>query len=99
MAAGRICGYPPARAHLAQLVEHFHGKEGVAGSSPAEGSIRLVLGHEIFASLGGAETYLLTVAEHLERLGHEVTVRTRQPGEATTVARDRGLRQRSLKLS
>jgi hypothetical protein len=25
-------------ALLAQLVEHFHGKEGVAGSSPAEGS-------------------------------------------------------------
>jgi hypothetical protein len=24
-------------ALLAQLVEHFHGKEGVAGSSPAEG--------------------------------------------------------------
>src|SRR3712207_8221413 len=30
----------PASSHalLAQLVEHFHGKEGVAGSSPAEGS-------------------------------------------------------------
>src|SRR3954447_15737835 len=26
-------------ALLAQLVEHFHGKEGVAGSSPAEGFI------------------------------------------------------------
>ena len=24
-------------ALLAQLVEHLHGKEGVAGSSPAEG--------------------------------------------------------------
>ncbi len=35
-------GRPPAVAEsppalLAQLVEHFHGKEGVAGSSPAEG--------------------------------------------------------------
>src|SRR6185436_8652445 len=32
--------YPAVRqpALLAQLVEHFHGKEGVAGSSPAEGS-------------------------------------------------------------
>jgi hypothetical protein len=28
-------------ALLAQLVEHFHGKEGVAGSSPAEGSQRV----------------------------------------------------------
>ena len=27
----------PANALLAQLVEHFHGKEGVDGSSPSEG--------------------------------------------------------------
>ena len=32
--ASRICR---SFALLAQLVEHFHGKEGVAGSSPAEG--------------------------------------------------------------
>ena len=25
-------------AHVAQLVEHFHGKEGVSGSSPLVGS-------------------------------------------------------------
>ena len=34
---------PPLRcaslALLAQLVEHFHGKEGVDGSSPSEGSL------------------------------------------------------------
>src|SRR5437588_6984310 len=37
------CRYPPARAHLAQLVEHFHGKEGVDGSSPSVGfSVREV---------------------------------------------------------
>src|SRR5439155_14170948 len=35
--AMRICR---SFALLAQLVEHFHGKEGVAGSSPAEGSPR-----------------------------------------------------------
>jgi hypothetical protein len=29
-------------ARIAQLVEHFHGKEGVAGSSPAPGSFTLV---------------------------------------------------------
>src|SRR6478672_7637355 len=29
----------PASALLAQLVEHFHGKEGVDGSSPSEGSV------------------------------------------------------------
>jgi hypothetical protein len=31
-------GFAVSFALLAQLVEHFHGKEGVAGSSPAEGS-------------------------------------------------------------
>ena len=29
-------------AHVAQLVEHFHGKEGVSGSNPLVGSIRLL---------------------------------------------------------
>ena len=29
--------YSDPRARIAQLVEHFHGKEGVAGSSPAPG--------------------------------------------------------------
>ena len=28
-----------APAQLAQLVEHFHGKEGVVGSSPTLGSL------------------------------------------------------------
>ena len=31
-------GYPTTLALLAQLVEHLHGKEGVDGSSPSEGS-------------------------------------------------------------
>src|SRR5687767_6385227 len=35
---GGFAGSSAVRALLAQLVEHFHGKEGVAGSSPAEGS-------------------------------------------------------------
>ena len=29
----------PSGAGIAQLVEHFHGKEGVAGSSPASSSV------------------------------------------------------------
>jgi hypothetical protein len=35
---GRQIREIPANALLAQLVEHFHGKEGVVGSSPTEGS-------------------------------------------------------------
>ena len=30
-----------SHALLAQLVEHFHGKEGVVGSSPTEGSLAI----------------------------------------------------------
>ena len=37
MAQTPTARYSPPAALLAQLVEHFHGKEGVAGSSPAEG--------------------------------------------------------------
>ena len=33
-----FAGSSAVRALLAQLVEHFHGKEGVVGSSPTEGS-------------------------------------------------------------
>src|SRR5689334_7672141 len=42
----------PAGSHalLAQLVEHFHGKEGVAGSSPAEGSLEAAAYGGFFAA-------------------------------------------------
>jgi hypothetical protein len=35
----RFAGSLKVRALLAQLVEHFHGKEGVGGSSPPEGLV------------------------------------------------------------
>jgi hypothetical protein len=41
--------------------------------------------------LGGSETYLLTVAEQLDRLGHEPVVYTREPGAGAELARDRGI--------
>ncbi len=41
--------------------------------------------------LGGSESYLLTVAEQLDRLGHEVVVYTPEPGGGVAVALDRGL--------
>ena len=42
--------------------------------------------------LGGSESYTLTVAEQLQRLGHDVTIFGVQPGPATEIAQDRGLR-------
>ena len=52
----------------------------------------LVLSAQHLASIGGAETYLLTVAEQLERLGHEVLIHSEELGEMGEEARSRGLR-------
>jgi hypothetical protein len=41
--------------------------------------------------LGGTQTYALTVAEQLQRLGHETTIHTAQGGPLAEVARRRGI--------
>jgi hypothetical protein len=41
---------------------------------------------------GGAVTYAVTVADHLQRLGHDVWLTTPQMGEAAAPARELGLR-------
>ncbi|HEX5982755.1 MAG TPA: hypothetical protein VFY69_00970 [Solirubrobacterales bacterium] len=41
--------------------------------------------------LGGSESYLLTVAEQLDRLGHEVAVYAAEPGRGVEVANERGI--------
>jgi hypothetical protein len=53
--------------------------------------VRLVLATHDFASLGGSETYLLTAAQQLQRLGHEVTIHTVNAGEMTDLARASGV--------
>jgi len=52
--------------------------------------MRLVLGTN-HLGLGGSESYLLTVAEQLDRLGHEPVVYTAEPGAGAEVADERGL--------
>ena len=55
--------------------------------------MHVVIGCESFGPLGGTQTYTLTLAEHLERLGHDVTVVSRDAGgEMTGLARSRGVR-------
>jgi Glycosyltransferase Family 4 len=54
--------------------------------------VELLLGTSSLAGFGGAETYLVTLAEQLQRLGHEVTVHTLEGGETADFARGRGLR-------
>jgi hypothetical protein len=53
--------------------------------------MELVLSAHHFASIGGAETYLLTVAEQLQRLGHGVTLHALELGEMADEAESRGL--------
>src|SRR4051794_27953480 len=45
-----------------------------------------------FAAPGGSETYLLTVAEQLQRLGHEATIFAVDTGQMADFAEDRGIR-------
>ncbi|MDX6674248.1 MAG: hypothetical protein QOH11_1666 [Solirubrobacteraceae bacterium] len=54
--------------------------------------MKLVFSAFRMGAVGGSETYVLTVAEHLQALGHEVTVHATEMGEAAGLARDRGLR-------
>jgi hypothetical protein len=52
--------------------------------------VRLVLATN-HLGLGGSESYLLTVAEQLQRLGHEVAVYSPQAGPGAAVAQERGI--------
>ena len=53
--------------------------------------MRIVLGTHSFANVAGSETYLLTTAEHLQRLGHDVTVHAVETGPVADVAVARGI--------
>jgi hypothetical protein len=54
--------------------------------------MEIVLGADSLAPPAGSETYLVTVAEQLERTGHSVTIYARLLGERADRARGRGLR-------
>jgi hypothetical protein len=54
--------------------------------------MELVLATHKLADPGGAPTYTLTVAEQLARLGHSVTLFTRELGAVAELARERALR-------
>jgi hypothetical protein len=54
--------------------------------------MEIVLGTIEFGAIGGAATYLLTVSEQLQLLGHEVTVFANEIGEMARTAEERGIR-------
>ena len=49
--------FPPQQALVAQSVEHLHGKEGVSGSSPLEGSTFNSYKSKTFKSYQGGDCY------------------------------------------
>ena len=53
--------------------------------------MEIVLATQGFDSVGGSETYLLTVGEELQRLGHGVTIHSQTGGEMSDFAVRRGL--------
>ena len=54
--------------------------------------MRILLANQPQTAFGGSETYLLTVAPHLQRLGHEVEILAPPGGLAGELAEGRGLR-------
>src|SRR5947209_9579096 len=54
--------------------------------------MELVLACLHLSWMGGATTYLLTIAPALQRLGHEVTLYSPDAGETAELARARGIR-------
>jgi hypothetical protein len=54
--------------------------------------MNLVLGTLELTTIGGVGTYLVTVAEQLERMGHGVTILADETGDMGAVAEERGLR-------
>lgn len=53
--------------------------------------MRFVLGNRLMVEVGGTEVHLVTVAEHLQRLGHEAVIYSPELGPYTDYARRRGL--------
>lgn len=53
--------------------------------------MRILLATHQLSWIGGADTYTLTVAEHLQRLGHEATIFAGELGEMTNAARASGI--------
>jgi LmbE family N-acetylglucosaminyl deacetylase len=53
--------------------------------------MRPVLATHHFSSLGGSQTYLLTVAQQLLRLGHDPTIFSLELGDMSALAQERGI--------
>ena len=72
--------------------EQASGRATPFGQVGTNHGMKVVLGRQLLAVLGGSVTYALTVARELERLGHDVTLVGEELGIGAAVARDRGIR-------
>jgi hypothetical protein len=54
--------------------------------------MQIVIGTHSLAGAGGTETYTVTVADHLQRLGHDVWLHSRELGRASDAADRLGVR-------
>ena len=79
-----LAGYPPYQQPNGHAVPL-----GQVGTNP---SMKVVLAKQSLATLGGSETYAITVARELERLGHDVTLVADELGVAAAVAGGQGIR-------
>lgn len=82
-------GYPPYERHASPTSARTE-------SAGRTGTMRIVLGRESCGTLGGTETYAITVARELQRLGHHVTLATDELGVMTDVARGQGVQVATL---
>jgi hypothetical protein len=53
--------------------------------------VNLVLGTSELTTIGGVGTYLVTIAERLERMGHGVAILAPETGRMAAIAAERGL--------
>ena len=54
--------------------------------------MNLVIGTLELTTIGGVGTYLVTITERLQRMGHSLTILTEDSGEMAAIATERGLR-------
>ena len=78
-------GYPPYERHASPTSARTE-------SAGRTGAMRIVLGRESCGTLGGTETYAMTVAQELDRLGHDITLAAEDLGVASEVSLKKGSR-------
>jgi hypothetical protein len=89
IAGGTLAALGYERATAAAATRSFATRPPSA--SGANGPLRVVIGTHAFSRTGGTQTYILTVARELERLGHEPLVAAAETGPMADFAEGLGI--------